>query len=99
MVSVIIDHAHARRASAQLEAPVDAAELVKSSADRVDAHVEADTHGNRSCSVQHVVHAGDMQRELSQILFAISYAEPIQRVPHPCRILYDRVGTLICTNR
>ena len=78
MVAVVVDHADARRPPAQLEAAVHAAELVERRADRLDGNVQPDAHRNGGRRIQHVVHAGHMQREFAQVLSRDRHAKPAQ---------------------
>src|ERR1017187_1304285 len=49
MVAVVVDDAHAGGAAAQLEAAIDAAELIEGGADGFDSNLQADADGNGRC--------------------------------------------------
>src|SRR5262245_20322072 len=72
LVFVVSDHADARRAAAQLKAPVDPTELIERSPDCIHADVEPDSNSDRCRRIEHVVYAGHVQRELAKVLLLIS---------------------------
>ena len=78
-MSVIVYHAHARHPTAQLEAPVHSTELIERNADRIDRNIKPHSHRNRRRRIQNVVDSRHMQRELAQVLLAITHMKAAQR--------------------
>src|SRR4029077_2639418 len=75
MMPVIVNHTNACVLAFELEAAVYAAKIVERGADLLRRNVERSAHRNRSCRIQHIVHARNVQREVSQIFLLISNLE------------------------
>ncbi len=65
MVSVIVDHADARRRAFELEAAIHTAKTVERRSDLVGRNVQRSAHCNCRCCVEHVVRTRNVQREFS----------------------------------
>src|ERR1700733_10236955 len=75
MVAVVVNDADAGSASLELKSAVDAAKLIERGANCVDTDVKTDTHCNRCRRVENIVHARDMQCELSQFPLLIVHTK------------------------
>ena len=63
VVAVVVDHQHAARLAAHLEAAVDAGEGREPLLDRLEGQLEVEAHGHRGERVRHVVGARDRHRD------------------------------------
>ncbi len=75
VMAVVVDHTDSSARAPELKAAVNPTEVVEGGADVFQANVE--THADRDCRgcVKHVVSAGDVQGELTEILPPIVHAE------------------------
>ena len=83
VVAVVVDHGDAALYAFHLEAPIDAAELRQSFADRATLDVQFEGRGDSCRRIQHVVLARHVQLEGTQIVRAVPEIEGARGCPAP----------------
>src|SRR5947207_1734286 len=84
MVSVVVNHGHARSLPANLKSPIHTPEIFKRLLNIRHGNVEPDADRNRCRRIQHVVHTGNVKAKFTEIAATILDAKTTSLWGHGC---------------